>query len=190
MTKKAGLDWELARARLERVREAIEQSAAPTAEEKERAFRRRAEQLAQPLRPASETAGGDAVVVVRIGTQRYGFQLAAVAEVIPNPQCTPLPGAPSEVAGVIQVRGEIRPVCELSQVLGLPGGYPASGGTVLLLREGGREFGARVDAVDDIRIVPPSERRPPPQGDKHASWITHDLVTVLNPNSLLQGGDE
>jgi chemotaxis signal transduction protein len=99
------------------------------------------------------------------------------------------------VAGLIQIRGEVRPVLNAGKILGVPQlglpqlGVPENdGGTkiILLLRRGSREIGIQVDEVEDIRTVSEDERKPPFHGAVHARWMTDDLVTVLDTNSLLE----
>jgi purine-binding chemotaxis protein CheW len=181
------LDWEAARARLERLRESTGRAASPGADRIAEAFRRRAELLAHPARPAGELPGADAILIFRLAGERFAVPLARVSEILSNPSCTPVPGSPPEVAGVIQVRGEIRPVFELARLLGLPG-KEEERASVLLLRGGAREFGARVASVEDIRLIPAADRQPAPDTlARHASWITTDLVPVLNIDSLFEG---
>jgi len=185
--KRKPLDWEAARDRLEHLREWTGRAGTPEAGQVAQAYRRRAALLAEPLRPASEVPGAEAIVIFRAGGERFAVPLSEVAEIIPNPACTPVPGAPPELAGVIQVRGEIRPVCELSRVLGLAGEPQRRSRTVLLLRKGAREFGLRIDAVDDIRMPAAGERRPAPEPlSRHARWMTGDLVPVLDTDVLLE----
>lgn len=195
-----GFDWQAARAQLERARSAIEASGRSD-EQIEKLYRRRAELLAQPA--AGTSAAGDAVetiMVFRLGAERYAAPLAAVAEVIARPRIAAAPGAPAEIAGLIQVRGEIRVVWDLRQLLGLPSpGLPGDGppgenndgpGVVLLLRTAAGEAGALADEVEDIRVVQEDEKRPALEKAAHAAWMTADLVTVLDTESLLPGETE
>jgi chemotaxis signal transduction protein len=106
--------------------------------------------------------------------------------VIGGSTCALVPGAPPEVAGLIQVRGEVRPVLNAGRLLGVPGDHSRGSNIILLLRRGPREIGVQVDEVDDIRAVSQDERKPPFRGAVHARWMTDDLVTVLDTDSLLK----
>ena len=55
----------------------------------------------------------------------YAIELTRVREVVPAPVVTPLPGAPPELAGVFNLRGEVVPLFDTAQLLGLPPGTPA-----------------------------------------------------------------
>jgi chemotaxis signal transduction protein len=58
-------------------------------------------------------------LVLPIGADRYALDLADVREVVPDPQLTPLPGAPAGVLGVLNLRGDVVPVLDTARLLGL-----------------------------------------------------------------------
>jgi chemotaxis signal transduction protein len=58
-------------------------------------------------------------IVLPIGADRYGIELTDVREVVPEPRLTPVPGAPAGVLGVVNLRGEVVPVLDTAQLLGL-----------------------------------------------------------------------
>lgn len=185
--KRTPIDWEAARTRLERLGEWSERAGRPELDRIDATYRRRAELAARPLRPEGELPGAGEIVVFRLGNERFGVPLSRVLGILPNPPCAPVPGAPPEIAGVIQVRGEIRPVCDLSRILGLPAEEREGSRSVLLLSSAAREFGAFVDSVEDIAMLSSEDRGAPPEAlSRHASWITQDLIPVLNTDSLLE----
>ncbi len=190
MSGNARLNWAAARERLARVQQAIEETALHSRETRDQIYRMRADLLARPV-SHREDAAGEGIMIVRIGSARYGIALPEIAEVTGASTCAPVPGAPPEVAGLIQIRGEVRPVLNAGPLLGLTeGGMPDKDGAdskiILLLRRGSREIGIQVDEVEDIRSVRADERKPPFRGAAHARWMTDDMVTVLDTNSLLE----
>ncbi len=178
-------DWEGARERLAAGRDALEGAFAPTAEQVEGAFRKRAAQLARPAvpRPAGDEAG---VLVFEAGGGRYGIELDRLAAVMAAGPCSPVPGAPPELAGVMQVRGEIRPVWEASRLLGREEDTGGEGTHVLLLRAVEREVGLRVGGVSEIRRVAPGDRRPAAGQPPWVRYVTPDLVAVVDTEELLK----
>jgi len=147
--------WNAARQRLEMV--AARLASADTFDQRaiDEVYRRRARQLAE--RKVAET---DSVtlplLVVGLGTERYGIDLSELAEVFPFRDCTPIPGSAPALLGVINVRGDIRSVVDLRRVLDLP---PADGnapGYVVMLRQQDGTIGFRVDTVDEVRQVDPA----------------------------------
>lgn len=149
----------------------------------EAVYRARAARLARPAE-----AGRDAedlpVLIFHLGDRRYGLELSRLVEVIPHPRCTPVPGAPPQLAGVLQVRGEIRPVWELSRLLNLPDAPAEEPFSVLLLRKGSREVGLRVNEVREVRLLRPQACMEP--DSPHIRWITSDSVAILDPDRLLK----
>jgi purine-binding chemotaxis protein CheW len=187
MKAPGAFDWAGARARVERLREALEQAAGGSAAERERVFRERAERLARPAARSGVASPNDAVIVFRSGAERYALPLSSLAEAIPNPLCAAVPGAPEQFAGVIQVRGEIRPVLDLARLLGIPPRQAPGPNHVLLVRAAGREFGVRVDEVEDIRVLTEQERGPAPSGATRVMCMTPDRIGVLDPDRLFEG---
>jgi chemotaxis signal transduction protein len=179
-------DWNNIRARLERIREILDREENPSPEAVARAWSERARRYAAPEESrAAEAAPGEAVLVFRLGADRYGIPVSSVREVLPQARIAPVPDAPASVAGLIQVRGEIRPVYDLRERLQMPAPAPQpaeQGETVIVLSAAGTDFGIRVDAAEEIRSWRAGERRQP----GHTPWVaavTDDLVSILNMES-------
>lgn len=177
-------DWAAARDRVERFREALEHCESRGPAERERILRERAERLARPQESPGAALAGEAIAVFRIGAERYGLPLSRMVEIISRPLCAAVPGAPDRLAGVIQVRGEIRPVLDLALALRIRRHEPSERYSVLLVRGAGREFGVRVDEVEDIRVLTENERGPAPAGAGRVMWMTPDGTGVLNADML------
>lgn len=182
MKGRAKIDWQEVRARLERHRGALERALVPGPERIAAVYRDRAAKLARPPAPKGSGGGDRPMLLFALAGARYGIELSRVSEILAHPFCAPAPGAPPQVAGVVQVRGEIRPVWELSRLLGLADLTDA--GFVLLLRVGARELGLRVGTVEGIRAVRTDELVPAQPDSAAAKWITPDLVTILDPDKL------
>jgi chemotaxis signal transduction protein len=129
---------------------------------------------------------GDVLLVFRSGGDRYGVLLSDLVEVADNIKLAVVPGAPPWVAGLINLRGEVRPVYHLAKLLEETGHISSEGRFVLLLRAAGREFGILAEEVEDVRSVKVSSRRPTPHGTSHSSWATEDLTAVLDVQSLFE----
>src|SRR5437868_115370 len=96
-------------------------------------YQRRARQMAR--RADAETVSQTLpVLIFALGEERYAIELSALAEVLPLRGCTSVPGAPSAVLGVMNVRGEIRPVADLRRILELPPGGDLVAAYVVMLR--------------------------------------------------------
>lgn len=191
MSDKQRLDWQAARELLERTRLAIESG--QRSHQRLKTLRRtRAELLARPAE-VDEAESGEAILVFRLAAALFGLPLSRVAEVFPQPPIASVPHGPAEISGLIQIRGEIRVVWDLTRILATsPSGSaeaaPGEARTVLLVRNAaGNESGFLVEEVMDIRTVSQSDRLSPPETVNHAIWATADLVTVLEIDALLSG---
>lgn len=154
----------------------------------EAVWRQRAARLALRSEPAGQAQETIPVLVLAIGEERYGIDLAEVAEVLPAVEVTPVPGAPAVLSGVVNVRGEIRPVLDLRRKLGLPTAGTGSG-RVVLLRKRGREFGLRADGVEHIRRIAAGELQSAAGSGLKLSAIqglTADLLMLLRTDELVE----
>jgi purine-binding chemotaxis protein CheW len=151
-------------------------------------YRERAARLAQRVR--LDTSTTFEALVFTLGTERYAVELNDLAEVLPLIGSTPVPAAPRELAGVVNLRGEIRPVLDLARVLALPEVEDRASGWLLLLRKHGRIVGLRVDQVEKIRLFRSDELVNPDQNAarpvaRYVKAITEDTVMLLNTDELL-----
>jgi purine-binding chemotaxis protein CheW len=179
------IDWEGARRRIGHSREAMDWALEPGPEKIASVFRARAARLA---RPATGGAPRDesAVLVFTVGGDRYGIELDRVSEVVAGVSCSPVPGAPAELAGVVQVRGEIRPVWDVSRLLGHNGDAAPDASRVLLIDRGKREYGLRVHGVEGVRRFGKEDRRDARDRPAYVRYLTPDLVAVMDPDALLK----
>jgi chemotaxis signal transduction protein len=120
-------------------------------------FRRRAEILARRGSRQQERRQTCAVLAFRLSTERFGIELARVVQVYSNLNCSPLPGARSELLGVTNLRGRIYSVVDLALILELSQQLEASQGYIVVVRHAGVEVGVRVDAVEQIEQLTPDQ---------------------------------
>jgi purine-binding chemotaxis protein CheW len=177
---RAGIDWDGVRRRLRASQRALERALSPDAERAAAVYRQRAAELAGRRARAAE-AGLLRVLTFSLGGERYALPLADLGGILRLAGCTPVPGGPPELLGVVNVRGTIRSLVDLGRLLGLPGREAAGGGYVLLLRRGGREVALRVDQVDRIGALPAGEPAAPPQAE---GGPAAGLVRGLTPDRL------
>lgn len=90
---------------------------------------------------------GARYLVARVGDQRVAWAMTSVKEIIPVRPLTRLPGAPTWVGGLLNLRGTVLTVVDLAARLGLEA---ASATSVVVLEVGGRLLGAQVHAVESV----------------------------------------
>jgi purine-binding chemotaxis protein CheW len=93
-------------------------------------------------------------LLFRVAGSVYGCDIDAVREIITYRRATRLPGAPSYVQGLINLRGTIVTVLDLGARLD-PSRPPLrdAGGSIILAEHGARVVGIAVDEVMDVQAI-------------------------------------
>ena len=174
--------WELAHQTIEQAEKSLIQSIRSEGDIA-RMLRQRAERLAKPTSVVEPVEEGEPVAIFRLGESRFGIPLSGVAEVTARAKIAAAPGTRAHIAGLVQVRGDIRVVVDLGILLGLPGAA-SDGDTVLFLRRNGGYLGLQVTEVEDIRLIPSADRRAAPPQAPCAAWMAEDLTIVLDAAAI------
>ncbi|SHK12997.1 Chemotaxis signal transduction protein [Rhodothermus profundi] len=116
------------------------------------------------------------VVQFVVGGQRYALPVHWVQEVVAWPEhITPIPQAPTWLAGLMTLRRETIPVVLLARLFELEcADQPAC---VLVLQAGGRRLGLGVDQVHEVRSLPPDALEQPPASLQQESTY-EEIVAV------------
>jgi purine-binding chemotaxis protein CheW len=101
-----------------------------------------------------------------IGETDYGLPILSVKEILQHEETTPVPGTPASIRGVINVRGQVVPVVDLSVKFGRPASVPTNRTCILVVEAGsGAErlvIGVLADAVNEVLDLPVDEIEPAP----------------------------
>jgi purine-binding chemotaxis protein CheW len=92
----------------------------------------------------------DQAVVFTLDGQQYGLPLPAVDRTVRMTAITPLPDAPDNVLGIINVRGQIIPVLSLRRRFRLPAREPSLADRLVIARTARRTVALVADAVLDL----------------------------------------
>ena len=121
-------------------------------------------------------------VVFRLEKSLFALPLSAVREVFPAPgHYTRVPKAPKAVRGVLNLRGRVVTVIELSDLLELP--HQARSAKVVMLEFARRELGLLVTEVEGIETL--DKLSPAPLRSKAVKGVARlgaRPVTVLDPD--------
>jgi chemotaxis signal transduction protein len=148
-------DWNAIKLRLREGAAALDRAWAPGEQQLNLVYRQRLLDYAHRDIPKTDQGAARRLLVFSLGQDRYGIDLAALVAVFPLSQCTPVPIAPQELLGMINVGGEIRCVIDAACLLGLPATQDREEGHVALLRQAEIEVALRVDRVEAIEEVSP-----------------------------------
>lgn len=127
----------------------------------------------------------------RVGEARYGLDAGKIQEVIRYDRFTAVPHAPGCVVGLINLRGKIVTLIDLSRKLGGPGIVSADR-RALIVEHNNELAGLVVDGVYDVVDVPGSDISPvaPPEACDAAYFAGvcrsgGVLVTLLHAPAVL-----
>lgn len=117
------------------------------------------------------------LVIFELDGERFAFSGDAISEIMPAVDVYFVPGCPSSLEGVINVRGNIESVIRLAELLGKPATDPAPSSSILRGQGGGMHSGIRVDRVVDVLDVVQSAIQPPPTTlPEHMRHIVSGLI--------------
>lgn len=97
-----------------------------------------------------QTLEGRELISFKIAEQEYCVAITSVREIRGWTPATPLPHAPDYVRGVINLRGAILPIVDMSARLGLAATEPTARHVIMVVWIEGQLVGLLVDAVCDI----------------------------------------
>lgn len=103
------------------------------------------------------------VVVFQIGKELYSIGINSIHEIVRIPCVTEVPDAPAFLEGVINLRGRVIPVIDLRKKLGLPAAEWNKSTRVLITENAGALVGLLVDAVSEVKKLPPESVEAPPE---------------------------
>jgi purine-binding chemotaxis protein CheW len=122
------------------------------------------------------------LVVFTLGAEEYGVPITLVQEIIRYTPPRPIPGSPSHVEGVINLRGRIIPVVDLRSRFGAFGDRPEESKIVIVeLPE--TTVGVTVDEVKEVLTVNGEQCEPAPDGAGDAEYL--DAVAKLEGRLLV-----
>ena len=156
----------------------------------QRILRERADSLARP--PRSGPAPGTMLELLefKLARERYAVETRHVQEVQPLRDLTPLPGTPSFLLGIVNVRSRVLPVLDLKKFFGLPEQGLTDLHRIILVKGNELELGLLADVVTIVRQVPAASLQPslPTLTGIRADYlkgITDERLIVLDLDRVL-----
>jgi len=148
--------------------------------------------------PLATQSHGEAAhwLVFQLQARCYALAVRDVVEVLRIAALTPLPEAPGWLAGLLNLRGQVIPVLDLSRRLGLSQQLVDLSTPIIVAHAAGRQIGLLADAVLEVLTLSPDSIAPPDAlaGSSHAvSAIarptdeSRPLVLLLDLHRLIAG---
>jgi purine-binding chemotaxis protein CheW len=130
------------------------------------------------------------LVIFSLGTEEYALPITRVQEIIRYTEPRSVASRARWIRGVINLRGNIVPVCDLAERLGLGLERPESAKIVIVETAAGIA-GVIVDEVDEVLTVTTEQLEDVPTADAAyvdaIAKVGDRLAILLNPDGLLAG---
>jgi purine-binding chemotaxis protein CheW len=129
---------------------------------------------------------GEAVDIIafRLRDQEFCVKTTAIREIRGWAPSTPIPHAPHEVVGVMNLRGSIIPIIDLAYKLGMESTEADQRSAIVVAEVHNTVLGMLVDRVSDILTVPVSQIQPIPDVAISVSGSHLDGV-ISNGNNII-----
>ncbi|MEN3953275.1 chemotaxis protein CheW [Iodidimonas sp. SYSU 1G8] len=126
----------------------------------------------------TQTPGDRKIVTFSLDHQSFGIDMRSLIEIREWEEPTPLPGVPSYILGVTNLRGTVVPVIGLAERLGWRPSTIHSRSCLLVVNLAGKQAGFLVDEVADIVLIHDQEIQPAPDIEIGEPAIISGLVKV------------
>ncbi|MBO9101677.1 MULTISPECIES: chemotaxis protein CheW [unclassified Rhizobium] len=103
------------------------------------------------------------IIAFRLHDQEFCVRTTAIREIRGWGPATPIPHAPADVIGVMNLRGKVIPIIDLANKLGMESTEPNERSAIVVAEVHGMAMGLIVDGVSDILTIAASLLQPVPE---------------------------
>jgi purine-binding chemotaxis protein CheW len=103
------------------------------------------------------------IIAFRLHDQEFCVKTTTIREIRGWAPSTPIPHAPKEVIGVMNLRGTVIPIIDLAYKLGMPSTSANERSAIVVTEVKNMVIGMLVDRVSDILTIKGSEVQPAPE---------------------------
>lgn len=132
-------------------------------------------------------------VTFKLGNETYGINVMQVQEVLRYTEIAPVPGAPSYVLGIINLRGNVVTVIDTRMRFGLPPADISEQTRIVIIEADQQVIGILVDSVAEVVYLHQSEIETAPNvgNEESAKFIQgvcnrdNELLILVDLNKML-----
>lgn len=122
-------------------------------------------------------------VTFALDGETYGIDVLQVQEVLPMPEITPVPGAPSWITGIINLRGSVVTVIDTRMRLGISPKAADASNRVIVIEAGEQVAGILVDSVAEVANICDSQIESAPDVGSRES--AHYICGIVSRDDML-----
>ena len=132
------------------------------------------------------------VVCFKIGVEEYGIDILQVQEILKLPKITKLPKSIAYILGVIDLRGKVIPIVDLSRKFAIKSGGLKENSRAIVVDVAGKQVGLAIDSVSHVVKLNQGDIEPPPPVVKGISGkyiigiakLKDGFVVILDINQI------
>jgi purine-binding chemotaxis protein CheW len=132
------------------------------------------------------------IVCFKIGKEEYGIDILKVQEILKLPKVTKLPKSQDYIVGVIDLRGKVIPITDLSKKFGTESGKLDASSRAIVVDIEGKKVGLAIDSVSHVVKIKKDDIEPPPPIVKGISGkyivgiakLKDSFVVILDINKI------
>ena len=147
-------------------------------------LRQRARQYAAPYDEESGIENRHTVLVFQLGSERYGIEVSVVRGVRPLERLTRVPGTPAFYRGVVNMRGKMITVLDLSAFFGVADETDQAR-ELAIVRASGLELALLADHIEGILDVPKASLEPIEEM-RYALGVTRERLVILDVPAIFE----
>ena len=131
-------------------------------------------------------------VSFRVGREEYALKIFSVKEILKNEEITFIPHAPTNILGIIQLRGKVIPIIDLRKRLGISGGDYGDTSKIIICLLDNQLIGIKVDSVSRVLKIYDDQLEVPPEKILHEKkntvrYVAHfekAVVIILDESKI------
>ena len=132
------------------------------------------------------------IVCFKIGKEEYGIDILQVQEILKLPKVTRLPKSIDYIMGVMDLRGKVIPIVDLSKKFKISSGNVEESNRAIVVDITGKKVGLGIDSVSHVIKVDSGDIEPPPPVVKGISGkyivgiakIESGFIVILDINKI------
>ncbi len=133
-------------------------------------------------------------VTMRVDRQLFGIEVRNVRDVLRQQKITPIPLAPPEIAGSLNLRGRIVTVIDLRKRLQLGEKTTPGENTFVVIEQKGELYSLMIDSVSEVLTIPSAEIEKTP-ANLGLTWkdiatgihkLPDELIVLVDVQALLR----
>lgn len=142
--------------------------------------------------------GNTTQVIFKVGEERYGFDIKLVIAIENYTGIVPIPNAPENILGMINLRGDIIPIFSLRKKFGMTEILNNEKTQLIITRIQDMPVGFKVDSVEEIQEIKEAELHPMPiitKADEttYAKCVAsknRKLIILINNDGIISAGEK